>query len=133
MSDDTYYINLRKQVEAVWPQDVLKLPDLDSLSKVWLKPSTLDSNEDGNELYFNSRIVFEDAVSLSPAFIDGLTLILGTPDLATEINISLIISNLSENTIPNTSITVGQLPITVSLSNSLFIPAEQTGTETQPV
>jgi hypothetical protein len=132
MSEEKYYINLKKQVEFIWPQDVLKLPDLDSLSKVWLKPSTLDSNEAGDELYFNSGIVFQEAVSFDIAFIDGLSLILGTADLATEINVSITISNFSATTIPQTSIQIGQLPVTVSLDNSLFVPAEQVGSDVQP-
>jgi hypothetical protein len=132
MPEEKYYINLKKQVEFIWPQDVLQLSDMDLLSKVWLKPSTLESNDAGDELYFNSGIVFQEAVSLNPSFVDGLSLILGTQDLTTEINVSVTITNFSEITIPHTTLQVGPLPVTISWDNSLLTPAENVGTELAP-
>ncbi len=123
--EEVYYINLKKQVASVWPQEVLHLPNLEALSSVWLKPATFESNEEGDELYFNTGILFEEPLTVNFGLIDGLSLTLGTADLTLEIPIALIITNLTETTIPHFEFQVGPLSITFGLDNGLLTPAER--------
>src|ERR687893_2312162 len=95
MSDsDIYYVTLRTQIAAYWPHDILPLPDLEVIDKIWLAPSMFTDDEQNEKLIYETTVVFEQALSVDFGFVAGLSMILGTADLLTPVPLSVTISDI---------------------------------------
>ena len=125
MEEDVYYIQLIGKIEAYWPQDLLPLPNFDVLRKVWIAPSTLVTNLEEEVVSYETTLLFEDAIRIDLAFANGISLIIGDPDLYTPIGISMTLTNYLTPESAEYDFALGPLPIALLVRNGLLIPAEK--------
>ncbi|MEM7021539.1 MAG: hypothetical protein AAF637_03000, partial [Pseudomonadota bacterium] len=129
---DTYFIRARKQVADVWPQHLVTMPDMAALDKVWVAPAATISDEAAATLRWSSAIVFEELLGLDLTLIDGLSVSLGEADLALEFPIE-VLADYSDLTAPTLQVTIGPLPLLVTLDSALLRPAAVDTTQTPAV
>jgi hypothetical protein len=125
MSDDTYYVQLKDNIAGFWPHDILPLPTLDIFRGVWISPSVLETDTLAEKVVFESAILFEDAIRLELAIVDGLAFIIVTADLYTPIPVLMEVTNYLTPEQSNYEFELGPVPLTLTLSSDLLIPAEK--------
>jgi hypothetical protein len=123
---DIYYVGLRGQIAAFWPQDLLPLPNLDVLDSVWIAPSTLTSDEQQEKLTFETTLLFEQALRVDLGFVVGLSLILGEVDLFTPVHLRMTLSDVIDPDPETYAIEIGPLPVTLFMAGDLFKRMEDT-------
>lgn len=126
LDPEIYFVTLRTQIAAFWPQDILPLPNLDLLDKIWLAPSMFVEDEQTENLVFETTVIFEEALSADFGFVAGLSLILGTADLATPVPLSVTISDILDPDPEPYLIEIGPVPITLLVATDLLKRMEAT-------
>jgi len=120
LDSDIYFVTLRTQIAAYWPQDILPLPSLDALDKVWIAPSMFTDDEQNEKLIYETTLLFEQALGVDFGFVAGLSMILGTADLTTPIPLSVTISDILDPDPEPFVIEVGPVPITLLVAIDLL-------------
>ena len=126
LDSDIYFVTLRTQIAAYWPQDILPLPDVDALDKVWLTPSMFTDDEQSEGLIYETTLLFEQALSVDFGFVAGLSLILGTASLTTPVPLSVTVSDILVPDPEPYVIEIGPVPITLLVASDLLKRMEVT-------
>ncbi len=117
-----YFVRLRENVEGVWPQNLVTLPDTAVLDRIWIAPAATINDPDAGTLRWSSALVFEQLPELGLTLVDGLSVSLGEADLALEFPVE-VLADYSQPTAPTVQVTIGPLPLVVTLQSALLRPA----------
>ncbi len=124
MSANAYYVELRRQVEGLWPQDAFPLPDLSVLEQIWVRVAEVGVHDD--RIGFASALLFDDVLEIGLPGIDALTLSLGDPAAGVEVALAIDLH-------PAFAGTIGPVNLSVNVNADLLRPVARVNAATEPV
>ena len=115
MSEDPYYLNLRRQIENFWPADSYSIESLSSLEDVWIAPCEVSLN--GETVSLETQLLFDQAITIGLPSLKALQLLIGE-SAGVEVGIQADI-------FPVFAATVGPVRITIRVDSTLLRPVER--------
>lgn len=120
IADEYIYVPARQFLEALWPHDLLAIPDLSTLDGLWIQPvrAVMDHGE-GDGILLKSGLFFETTLELGLPGFDVMTISIGDPISGVDVPVTARVGT------ERFSLTIGPVPVTINLRADLFVPAEE--------